>query len=91
VKRAEQRDPGETALLHRRARRLHDADERNRRGALQVVEDQMRRVGCQQPDRRTRARDSGDFTDRYSARATISGGNQIEHAAQVDAVDHQSG
>ena len=44
--------------------RLHDAEQRDRRPLLDLLEDEMRRVRCKERDLRTGAREPFDRPDR---------------------------
>src|SRR5204862_1801546 len=76
------------ALGRRPARGLDDADERDGRGAPDLVEHDVRGVGGKQPVRRAGPREAADFLEhvRCQTRQVVRA-DELQGSYQIDAVD----
>src|SRR6266852_3926934 len=89
---AEKTDALQLTLRCRPARGLDDADERDGRGALDLVEHDVRRVGGQQPVRRAGPREAADFLEQVRGQASkVARADELQDFCQVDAVDDDRG
>src|SRR5207253_5180075 len=67
---------------------LDDADERDGRGALDLVEHDVRRVGGQQPVRRAGPREAADFLEHVRGQTRqVVRADELQGLCEIDAVD----